>query len=358
MRNEMIHRSGGFDALRLVAAAMVIFGHSYPLTGHVAPGIMANGVQTIGVKIFFVISGYLITRSWQSDPHLGRFWLKRALRIMPGLIAICLLTVLVAGPLLSQFPVFDYFRNRGTAFYFWNVALYPIYNLPGVFTDNIYPIAVNGSLWSLPIEVAMYCGVPLFVGHYRASARLLIPAATLGLLAASIYFVRLAPPTPPPVLWGSSLISALDVACYFYAGATMAVLRLDRFCNVFVALAMFCAANWLFTGAVSSEIALAVVLPYLSISIGKAKNDLLKRLDGHDYSYGLYLYGFPVQQTVVHFLGAQSALFNTAVSLPIVLIFAALSWRQIERRALMMKPVRAGKKRAPQPPATEAVGVN
>ncbi len=82
----MIHRSGGFDALRLVAASMVIFGHSYPLTGHVASfGLLANGVHAIGVKIFFVISGYLITRSWQSDPHLGRFWLKRALRIDAGL---------------------------------------------------------------------------------------------------------------------------------------------------------------------------------------------------------------------------------------------------------------------------------
>lgn len=232
------------------------------------------------------------------------------------------------------------------------MAFYPIYYLPGVFTDNIYPGAVNGSLWSLPIEVAMYCGVPLLIGQYRASARFLIPAATLGLLAAAIYFVRVAPPTRPPIIWGSSLISAVEVAYYFYAGATMAVLRLDRFCNVFAAVTIFCAANWLFTGAVSAEIALAVVLPYLSISIGKAKSALLKPLDGHDYSYGLYLYGFPVQQAVVHFLGAQSALLNTAVSLPIALIFAALSWGEIERRALMMKPVPAGKKPAPQPPAT------
>jgi peptidoglycan/LPS O-acetylase OafA/YrhL len=354
----MIHRSGGFDALRIVAASMVIFGHSYPLTGHVASfGLLGNGVHTIGVKIFFVISGYLITRSWQSDPHLGRFWLKRALRIMPGLITICLLTVLVAGPLITHFPVFDYFSNRGTFFYLWNVALYPIYALPGVFTDNIYPVAVNGSLWSLPIEVAMYCGVPILIGHYRSSARFLIPVAALGLLAASIYFVRIAPPTSPPIVWGSSLISALDVAYYFYAGATMAVLRLDRFCNIWLALTIFCASNWLFTGAISAEIALAVALPYLSISVGKAKNTFLKRLDGHDYSYGLYLYGFPVQQMVVHFMGAQSALFNTTVSLPIALFFAVLSWREIERRALMLKTFGTGKKPMPQPPALKAVGL-
>ena len=123
---------------------------------------------------------------------------------------------------------------------------------------------MNGSLWSLPIEVAMYCGVPILVGHYRPSARFLIPAATLELLAAAIYFVRLAPPTRPPVIWGSSLISAVEVAYYFYAGATTAVLRLDRFCNVFAAVTIFCAANWIFTGAVSAEIALAVAYSLIS----------------------------------------------------------------------------------------------
>ena len=101
-----------------------------------------------------------------------------------------------------------------------------------------------------------------------------------------------------------------------------------------------------------------MALPYLSISVGKAKYTFLKRLDGHDYSYGLYLYAFPVQQMVVHFIGAQSALFNTAISLPIALFFAVLSWREIERRALKLKPFGAGKKPVPQSPALEAVGLN
>ncbi len=64
----------------------------------------------------------------------------------------------------------------------------------------------------------------MLIGHYRSSSRYLIPGAALGLLAASIYFVHIASPTSPPIVWGSSLIAALDVACYFYAGATMAVL--------------------------------------------------------------------------------------------------------------------------------------
>ena len=136
----MIHRSGGFDALRLVAAAMVIFGHSFPLTGHAdSPGLLANSVQTIGVKIFFVISGYLITRSWQSDPHFGTLLAQK----IPPNHARSDRHLLAHSPgrrsSAKQLPVFDYFKHSGTTFYFWNVALYPIYDLPGVFTDNIYP---------------------------------------------------------------------------------------------------------------------------------------------------------------------------------------------------------------------------
>lgn len=354
----MIHRSNGFDILRILAAAMVIFGHAYPLTGHVAPGLFGNGVQTIGVKTFFVISGYLITRSWQSDPNLARFWSKRALRIMPGLIAICLFTALLAGPLLTQLPLVDYFNNHRMIAYFWNIALYPEYSLPGVFGSNTYPNAVNGSLWSLPVEVAMYCGVPLLIGHYRLSARFAVPAMAVALIIASIYFVRVAPPSNPPVIWGTSLISVLDAAYYFYAGATVAVLRLDRFSNIFAAVAIFIAAAWLVNGAISGEIALACALPYLAISAGKIKIALLRPLDGHDYSYGLYLYGFLVQQTVVHFFGAQSALFNAAVSLPITAALAAVSWRLIEKRSLMMKPERKGAKRGPPAGLVEALDVS
>jgi peptidoglycan/LPS O-acetylase OafA/YrhL len=336
----MIHRSNGFDGLRISAAAMVIYGHAFPLTGHIAPGLLANAVQTIGVKVFFVISGFLITRSWQSDPSLVRFWSKRALRIMPGLIGICLLTILIAGPLLTELSIKEYFANGLPFKYLWNVALYPVYSLPGLFRNNTYPIAVNGSLWSLPVEVSMYCGVPILVGHYRKSARVVIPAAALALLVASIYFVRMSPPGTPLVIWGTSLTSALDVAYYFYAGAAFAVLRLDQNCHPFAAGLLFIFAAWLVQGAIAGEIALAVTLPYLVISFGKLKLSLLRPLDGHDYSYGLYLYGFLVQQTVVHFIGPQSAAINTAISLPITVVLAALSWRLIEQPALRLKPER------------------
>jgi len=334
----MIHRSNGFDGLRLVAAAMVIFGHAFPLTGHTSPGLFANGVQTIGVKVFFVISGYLITKSWLSDPDLRRFWTKRALRIMPGLFAVCMISILVVGPLFTELPILEYFRNGRTIGYASILALYPQYDLPDVFVKNIYPNVVNGSLWSLPIEIAMYCGVPLLVGRYGLPGRIYVAVATVGLFAASIYFVRIAPPATPPVIWGSSLISTLDVAYYFYAGASIAIFRLDRYFDAYTAGVVFVIASWLPLDYVWGEVVLALTLPYFVVSLGKIRSALLVRLDGHDYSYGLYLYGFVVQQIIVHLMGPSSALLNAAIALPITAICAAISWFLVEKRALGFKP--------------------
>lgn len=337
----MNHRSNGFDALRLIAAAMVIFGHAYPLTANVAPGLLANGVQTVGVKIFFVISGFLITKSWQSDPNLWRFWLKRALRLMPGLICLCLLTVCILGPLVTTLSLTGYLANPGTRFYFWNLLLYPVYALPGVFQGNIYGPAVNGSLWSLPVEIAMYIGVPVIAGRYTLAGKIATPLVAAALFIASIVFVRLHPPTAPVVFWGSSLTSTLDAAFYFYAGATCAVHRLDRFANLPLSLAAFVLAALLVKHYVWGEVALAALLPFTVIAIGTSRIAVLRPLlEGRDYSYGLYLYGFVVQQDVIHLLGPLTPTLNAVLSLPIALFFAVASWHLVEKRALSIKPRR------------------
>src|SRR5690606_11509196 len=99
---------------------------------------------------------------WWSDPHLGRFLMRRGLRLFPALIVLLALTVLVLGAMLTTLPLKEYATNGSTVRYFlYNAVLYPVYGLPGVFPDNPYPNAVNGSLWSLPVEVSMYLLLPV-----------------------------------------------------------------------------------------------------------------------------------------------------------------------------------------------------
>jgi peptidoglycan/LPS O-acetylase OafA/YrhL len=185
-----------FDLVRLFGAILVIFGHSYPLTGVAGPGLAANGVATIGVKIFFVVSGYLIAQSWLRDPNLPRFLIRRCLRIFPALIVLIFVTTFIVGPLLSRLPASEYFTHPETYNYLQNILLYINYFLPGVFEKNIYPNAVNGSLWSLPAEFSMYILTPfLIAGATVRWARAVFAAVALVFIGASFWLTAvLAPP--------------------------------------------------------------------------------------------------------------------------------------------------------------------
>ncbi|MGN7918314.1 acyltransferase family protein [Lysobacter antibioticus] len=334
-------RVNNFDAVRLLAAAAVIFGHAHPLTNTPSPALLGNSVQALAVKIFFVISGYLIFTSWTLEPVLTRYMRKRSLRIFPALIAIILFSAFVVGPALTALPLAEYAANGRMLHYLKNIFLYPVYDLPGVFADNAYPVAVNGSLWSLPVEFAMYLTLPLVcVIGARLRLKWLLGGFALALCAASIYYVRLAPPAAHPVFYGSDLISALDVAPYFMIGAFIAQAKLEKYLEPSLALFLIGVVALVPpSSAWAGEIVLYAVLPISVLSLSLAAHPVLSKAGRYgDFSYGLYLYGFLVQQIVNHLAGNKlSALENALVSLPIALACAALSWHYIEKPMLALK---------------------
>src|SRR5688572_1487341 len=148
-----------FNLIRLVAAWLVIYGHSYPVTATSGPDVLQQLVQIkfaggIAVDVFFVISGFLIAASLERN-RLTHYLAARALRIFPAQIVCVLLCVFVLGPLLTT--VADYWSSPQTWKYLWkNITLGRTqYFLPGVF-EALPSKAVNGSLWSLPIEFRLY----------------------------------------------------------------------------------------------------------------------------------------------------------------------------------------------------------
>ncbi len=339
------HRNNGFDFLRIIAAVMVIYGHSAALTGSAVYGVLGNSLSTIGVKIFFVTSGFLITRSWIFDPSVTRFVMRRMLRIMPGLACVVLVTLLVLGPVFTKLSLSAYFADAGTWRYLWNVALYPIYNLPGVFAQTKYPVAVNGSLWSLPAEVLMYILTPFVLGRGQMGGRIAILLSAVSFAAAGIYYLRIVSVTPQPVIYGTSLISVLDVAAYFQIGAVYAVFRLERYGRPLLSLAMLIVAAWLVrlmpaSSAPLAEFLLLLLLPFAVISIGCQRLRWIEKpLALGDVSYGLYLYGFPIQQALMAFSGnAYDTRDEFLLTLPLTFVCAVLSWLLIERYALIWKP--------------------
>src|SRR5690606_36414492 len=154
-------RSGrnNFNLIRLVAAWLVIYGHAWAITG--TPGTDLIGAVTrfkfaggVAVDVFFVVSGFLIAASLQRNDARG-YLASRALRILPALVACVALSVFVLGPLLTTAP--GYWRDTLTWDYLWaNGSLWASrFFLPGVFGDHPNP-AVNGSLWTLPVEARLY----------------------------------------------------------------------------------------------------------------------------------------------------------------------------------------------------------
>ncbi|WP_186134203.1 acyltransferase family protein [Burkholderia gladioli] len=326
-----------FDAIRLIAALVVLYGHAYPLTGSELPPMFGNEVATLAVKVFFAISGYLVIESWRRDPSPSRYLQRRMLRIFPGLAVAVLLSTFVLGPLVSTLPLGDYLRSPLLPRYLQNIVLRSASLLPGVFHTLPYPDAVNGSLWTLPIEFGMYLVTPLLVLR-GAGQKLRILAGCLALCAASLVLLRIERLELPG--HGRALLDALNVAPYFLIGAAWRIAAPARLFNVQAALFALPLPMLVPGNGAAYELSLYLVLPYAILSLAQAKPACLGWAGRFgDFSYGVYIYAFPVQQTVaLCFHTDRHPLLNAALSIPPVVLLAALSWHGVEKRFLHLKP--------------------
>ncbi len=298
-------RSNNFDSLRLIGAVLVLYGHSYALTGSAPPAFAANGVHTLGVKIFFVISGYLIAQSWLRDRDLFRFLLRRCLRIFPALAMVVFLTICVLGPIFTTLPLADYFNSPRTIFYLWNIGLYVNYALPGVFEQNVYPGAVNGSLWSLPAEFLMYLITPLLLSRLVNRHKSTFLAIVAGIVVAGLLAQAL-PLDPQLTVYGTSISAILQTAPYFLIGSAFALYRLERFANIYVAFVGLLALGVFATSGLVKEAMLLLILPYACVAFGLGYAPVFRQITkGNDLSYGIFLYAFPVQQALSATLGLK-----------------------------------------------------
>lgn len=327
-------RFNNFDFIRLTAASMVVLGHSFILVGARPHSMLGHSVSTMGVLIFFSISGYLVTRSWQNDPNVFRFFFRRARRILPALALVVLISIFVIGALLTPLSFPDYISHPHTIRYFGNMILYVSYTLPLVFANNIYPHAVNGSLWTLPVEVGMYALTPLLVLLGRGRVPLLAALALAIWLAVHALVGR-----PTPILFaGTEFWSASMLAPYFVMGAVIARFRLEAWLDARLGIAALLALHFAPLAPGTRELLLCLLLPYAVLAVGLRSWPLLRSAGRFgDASYGIYLWSFPVQQLTVHFIGAAGGRWgNFAIAMPVSLALGLLSWHLLEKYALRL----------------------
>jgi peptidoglycan/LPS O-acetylase OafA/YrhL len=297
------------------------------------------GAHTLGVKIFFVISGYLVSDSWLRDPNIVRFLARRCLRIFPALAMVTLLSALVVGPLLTDRSLAEFFRDQVTWRYLFNIVLYVHYYLPGVFADNPYPSAVNGSLWTLPVEFAAYLACPLMLWCGRSNTtRIIVLGATCGCIALDLW-ARGLPAERHLIVYATDTVFALQLLVFFLLGTLARVCKLERYLHGHIAVLLILVAAcasvygryelWSYVVIAYSTLAFGLSPP-ATFSIGSGKED---------YSYGLYLWAFPVQQFWASVFGAGRPFVNFILSAGVALVLAMLSWKLIERPALSLKPL-------------------
>lgn len=311
-----------FDVLRIAAAAAVIIGHAWPLTGQAGvPRLGGISIHHLGVYVFFATSGFLLASSWSRDPRAGAFLLRRVLRIFPALGLVVVITAFVLGPLITSRA--DYSGSSETWSYLLNLVLLAQYDLPGVFTDNPTS-AVNGSLWSLGPEFCCYLML-VVAGVFGVRASRVVRGAVGAAIAAIILVVPLQGP----------LRTTAAAVVFFIVGSLIAELRWAWRLPLWPAI-IGVVGLALTSGAVGLAVSWLVV-PYAVIAVGARRSRLasgLRRVG--DPSYGMYLWAFPIQQLLVLWLGAPGILLSIAIVTPTALVIGLLSWHLLEHRAIRL----------------------
>lgn len=333
------HRHNNFDFVRLFAAGSVLFSHQFALMGLPEPLVLKY--QTLGgfgVLIFFSLSGYLIAQSWLSDPNLLRFAAKRLLRIWPGLLCTVVLCALVLGPLVTTVPLREYFSSPVTASYFGILLLKFQPFLPGVFPTNAIAYAPNGVLWTIPIEVHCY-GYLAFLGIlgvFRFKWALLA-----GLLALSVYYYGIYA-AEHRFDSGQGRLYEVEYATFFFAGVVLHQFRHQWAApirKIMLSAALGIIA-WATVKWGHQLIAVFLLTPFCVLAFGNGSLPFIRRFGRFgDLSYGVYIYAFPVQQTLIWWLGVETGVWRLlGMATVATLVLAFLSWHLVEKRALRLKP--------------------
>ncbi|MBS0216712.1 MAG: acyltransferase [Proteobacteria bacterium] len=297
-----------------------------------------------GVMIFFSISGYLVASSWLHDPSITRFFMKRSLRIFPALIVLVLFTIFAVGPMNTTLSLPDYYSNPLTWNYLRNIGLYIVYYLPGVFEHSVIPNAVNGSLWSLPAEFFMYLMTPLLMLLLPWRKEVMFAIFTIFAACAAVY-IQTGYQGPRPVAYATEVRAALSMAAYFSAGAFFAIS--ERWLPLRADIAVFALFAYVLAivlplgdhSAYISAIVSSIAIAYIFITIGKSATRTLQSAGKYgDFSYGMYLYAFPIQQFLHVRLPNMPLVGHILLATLMTIAFAWLSWHLVEKRALQFKP--------------------
>lgn len=355
------------DFLRFALATTVVFTHSYVVYSGVIDNeplwLLSNkqlGFGTLALNFFFLISGFLVTRSWQYSTNYLDFLKKRVLRIYPGFVVVCVVCAFVFAPLgLEVTWPFRYITqywsdvNMRSLVYTSSKLSGPV--LPETFKTVPCRNDVNTSLWTIPYEFVCYQFVPLLgLLRHRLTPLLLfvlVVAANIHHYNAYQYYNMeglVHPAFLPPFIQSRLDDESLDLLinfehffAFFIAGVCFYTYRTYIPRSIYLVLlalvVMLLATFWLKVFELCQLVFGAYLLFYFAFS---------KRIRFHnfakygDFSYGIYLYGWPIQQLVLLHFGNRIGVAGIfLLAMAFTLIAAYLSWHLVEKPFLSLKKI-------------------
>ena len=340
----------GFDYVRLGLALIIFNAHAGAITnGRPEENILIIGnvaaravyhwqswrepIYTALVPAFFAVSGFLVTSSAFRLRNVRSFLGFRMLRIFPALTVEVTLSALVLGPLFTEVALGDYFSQHEFFRYFGNIFGFVTYYLPGVFQHNPVPRVVNDNLWTLPPEFYCYLFMAVIMAFRLVYRRVVYTAAfavATAVLLPYAYHANYG-------MYRGNLELPI-IVYYFFAGCFLFHWRDKVPLTLTSVVISGVGAYALFYSSYTVMIA-PLFLTYFIVSLGMIRWFHIPLIKRGDYSYGIYLYGFPLTQALAATLPSlrEHSVAFRLTAFALTLAFAVLSWHFFEKPALRLK---------------------
>ncbi|MFY9288207.1 MAG: acyltransferase [Alphaproteobacteria bacterium] len=331
---EAKFRPSGFDYMRILLALSVIFFHSLPFC-YGQDYVMrfwegpARPVLKLILPMFFILSGFLVGGSLDRSRTLVNFLGLRFIRIYPALIVEVVLSALLIGAALTSLPLVDYFSAKDFWRYMFNVTGHISYLLPGVFADQPFPNIVNVQLWTVPYELKCYIALAGIALLGVTKRKYLIFVIIVGMIFVDV-LDRLDGKGFPMVI---DMVRGRFLVMFFLCGVGLYLYR-DKIpfskplFIVSVVLSVITLSHMKYYGMYLSIVPATYMTVYLGLC--NPKRNWLSACA--DYSYGMFLYGAVIQQTIVDlFPTLREWYINIIISLPICFLIGWLSWHYVEK---------------------------
>lgn len=333
---NILKRDGSnFDLFRLIAALGVIFGHAYylvptdPVPDTIRELTNFDYAGSLAVKFFFFLSGMLVTNSIISKPNAFHFLIKRACRIFPGLLVCLLFSVLVVGPIFTKLPLKEYLSAKETWTYltrnFYMIDDFQ-WKLTGVFSDSIH--GLNGSIWTLPYECLCYIYLAIFFGlgflRHRITANIFFSIA-IGVALIMPQYLPGFFAGDPKTSWFPGL----------FALGALAATNKDLIPVSLGHAVLLWLLAYVLKNTASFQFVFYVALFYTIIFVASRPFVVNSLKLPFDASYGVYIYGYMIQQCL-HFTFPSMGIHGNQAWASLIAIFIGFgSWYLVEKPFIM-----------------------